>query len=376
MSDNGAWLRPKILVVDDEAENRDIVRQLLGDAYHVVEAASADEALRLLDDRFAVVLCDQRMPERCGISLLAEMRTRYPDISRVLVTGFPDLQILADAINKAGVRRYLSKPYSATELSLIVRQEVEHVRLQHRNEQLEEFVREASHDLRAPLRTISSFTQLLNERLGDELPGDARDFVQHILGGTQRLRVLLDGLLAYLRAESTQLKHETVALAAVLADVHESLRASFNETNAVLTNDPLPVVSGDASQLGQVFENLIANAIKFRRESPPTIRITVTRDGEEWLLTFEDNGIGIDPEKAARVFQPFQRLHSTTEYPGSGLGLSISKVIVERHGGSIGVASTPGVGSKFHLRLPAFPQTKASRAGTFTGPAGLSDLDG
>jgi signal transduction histidine kinase len=363
MNDNAAWLRPKILVVDDESANREIVRHILGDAYQVVEAGSAEEALRLLDDRFAVVLCDQRMPERSGISLLAEIRTRYPGISRVLVTGFPDLQILADAINKAGVRRYLSKPYSSTELLLIVRQEVEHVRLQYRNEQLEEFVREASHDLRAPLRTISSFAQLLEEKHGVELPEEASGFVQHILGGTQRLRVLLDGLLAYLRAESSQLRHESVALAAVLADVHESLRASFGETDARLTSDPLPVVSGDASQLGQVFENLIANAIKFRRESPPTIRIAVTRDGDEWLITFEDNGIGIHPEMATRVFQPFHRLHSAADYPGSGLGLAISKVIVERHGGSIGVESIPGVGSKFKLRLPALPRTAPIHAG-------------
>ncbi|MDX2170300.1 MAG: PAS domain S-box protein [Deltaproteobacteria bacterium] len=221
------------------------------------------------------------------------------------------------------------------------------------NADLEQFAYVASHDLQEPLRAVASYTQLLARRYRDRLDGDALRFIDRAGGAVTRMQALIRDLLAYSRV-GTRGEDMTVAdCAAVLADVLDDLQPAIAESGAVVTHTPLPVVPGDPSQLRQLFQNLIGNAIKFRDRAAPRVHVEAARDGEAWRFTVRDNGIGIEPDYAERVFVIFQRLHSRRDYPGTGVGLAICKKIVERHGGRIWVDPAATGGTAVCFRLPA-----------------------
>jgi PAS domain S-box-containing protein len=221
------------------------------------------------------------------------------------------------------------------------------------NEDLQAFAHVASHDLREPLRMISSYMQLLSERYGSELDGDAHDFIGYAVDGARRMEKLLDALLDYARIGSRAKPLVPVDPVEILDDVRHNLALAIEDAGAVITIGDLPRVNADPVQLTQLFQNLIANAIKFRGANRPHVRIDAVRQGELWQFGVHDNGIGIDPRHAERVFGIFERLHTASEYPGTGIGLSICKRIVQRHGGRIWVESRTGEGSHFYFTLPA-----------------------
>ncbi|MGQ3413446.1 MEDS domain-containing protein [Natrinema sp. LN54] len=225
--------------------------------------------------------------------------------------------------------------------------------LEESNERLEQFAYAASHDLQEPLRMITSYLQLLEQRYGDTFDEDGEEFLEFAVDGADRMREMIDGLLKYSRVETQGDPFEPVELDAVLDDVLADLQFKIDETDAEITAEQLPRVKGDASQIRQVFQNLLDNAIQYRGDSPPRIHITASRRGREWVLSVQDNGIGIDSEDQERVFTVFNRLHSREEYDGTGIGLALCQRIVERHGGEIWVDSEPGEGSTFSLTLPA-----------------------
>jgi PAS domain S-box-containing protein len=235
------------------------------------------------------------------------------------------------------------------------------------NAELEQFASIASHDLRSPLNTIGGYAQLVAKRYKGKLDADADEFLAFIVDAVQRMQQLIDDLLSYARVGTQPSPPEPVACAALVDEVTAQLRRAIAESGTVITCHDLPTVFGQASQLGQVFQNLIANAIKFRGEAPPRVNVSAQRNGKEWLFTVQDNGIGIDPAQAERIFVPFQRLHTREEYPGAGIGLAVCKKIVERHGGHIWVESEPGRGARFLFTLrarpaaPATPHTPATR---------------
>jgi PAS domain S-box-containing protein len=220
------------------------------------------------------------------------------------------------------------------------------------NEELQQFAYVASHDLQEPLRMISSYTQLIQRRYGERLDGDAKEFMDYIVDGAARMKQLIEDLLAYSRVGTRGRDFEEVDSSAALAKALANLRGAQEASGAKVTHDALPRVVADASQLTQLFQNLIGNAMKFRGDEPPRIHVGCETRDHVWVFTVRDNGIGLDTQYADRIFMMFQRLHNKTEYPGTGIGLAICKKIVERHGGRIWVESQPGQGCTFGFTLP------------------------
>ncbi|GAA0285539.1 PAS domain S-box protein [Halobacterium noricense] len=218
------------------------------------------------------------------------------------------------------------------------------------NERLEQFAYAASHDLQEPLRMVSSYLSLIEDRYGDALDEDGREFLDYAVDGADRMQEMIDALLEYSRVERGA-AFESVDLDAVFADVCRDFEVKIDDNDATVVAESLPTVSGDEDQLRQVFGNLLSNAIEYS-EGPPTVRVAVERDGNEWVFAVSDDGIGIDPDHADRIFEVFQRLHTHDEHPGTGVGLALIQRIVERHGGDVWVESTPGEGSTFYFSIP------------------------
>jgi PAS domain S-box-containing protein len=227
-----------------------------------------------------------------------------------------------------------------------------HEELKRSNAELEQFAYVASHDLQEPLRMVASYTQLLGRRYEAKLDKDAREFMSYIVDGATRMKQLIEDLLAYSRVGTKGQEFKPVALEVPLRRALFNLRAGIEEAGAAVTYDPLPTVHGDEVQLGQLLQNLVGNALKFRSNSVPRIHLGVTSSPQEWTIEVRDNGIGIEPQYYERIFMVFQRLHNKGEYPGTGIGLAICKKVVERHGGRIWVESRHGGGSSFFFTLP------------------------
>ncbi len=242
--------------------------------------------------------------------------------------------------------------------------------VQRSNEELQQFAHIVSHDLHEPLRTIISFLQLLTRRLSGTLDAEAAEYLAFVEEGAQRLRHLLADLLAYTRAGGEGQEVAAVDGNVLVARVLTDLQLAIAESGATITQDPLPTVWGDATRLGRVMQNLIGNALKFRGPTPPQVHVSAQRDGKQWRFRVRDNGIGIDPAQAGRLFQVFRRLHTRQEYPGTGIGLAICKKIVEQHGGQIWVESEVGKGATFIFTLPAAPGPSSENGrGTQETPA-------
>jgi light-regulated signal transduction histidine kinase (bacteriophytochrome) len=221
------------------------------------------------------------------------------------------------------------------------------------NHDLEQFAYVASHDLKEPLRKIHVYLQLLERRCGSLLDAEAHRFVGFAVDAAGRMQALVQDLLAYSRVGSRGKPFSPIDTAAAFDEAVANLETAIREAGGRVTRGPLPTVRGDATQLVQVFQNLLANALKFRGAAAPVVHVAAQPAEGHWRFGVRDNGIGIDPRYADRLFVLFQRLCSRSEYPGTGIGLAICKKIVERHGGRIGVQSELGKGSTFWFTLPA-----------------------
>lgn len=220
------------------------------------------------------------------------------------------------------------------------------------NRELQEFARIVSHDLQEPLRTMAGFVQLLQDHYRGRLGADADEYIAFVVDGAARMKGMIKALLEYSRVGRGGEKAGPVSCQAALEEALANLRQALEDAQGQVTWDPLPTVVAYGPHLTQVFQNLVGNAVKFRGELPPVIHVGCHRAKGEWVLSVRDNGIGFDPKQADRLFQVFQRLHTQKEYPGFGIGLSISKKVVEGRGGRIWVESEEGRGACFFFTIP------------------------
>ncbi|MFP8957751.1 sensor histidine kinase [Natrialbaceae archaeon A-CW3] len=365
----------------------------LGIGVHDARALSREHDLQRERDRFQAVF------ERSfDAMVIADARGRYVDVNEraTELFGLPKEELYGRSIDEFAPDDYdfdrewgefqsaknergtfpLARPdgtervveYSAStgiaadqHLSVLrdVTERVEYQRkLEASNERLEQFAYATSHDLQEPLRMVTSYLQLLERRYGDDIDADGEEFIAFAVDGADRMREMIDGLLEYARVETKGEPFEPVDLDCVLEEVRTDLQLQIEESDAEISveDDSLPHVYGDARQLRQVFQNLLANAIEYRGDDPPRIRVSSERSGDHWLVSVRDDGIGIDPDDADRIFEVFQRLHAHDEYEGTGIGLALCQRIVERHGGRIRVDSESGDGSTFSFTVPAANQ--------------------
>jgi PAS domain S-box-containing protein len=250
------------------------------------------------------------------------------------------------------LQREIAERKLAQEMMIIQTQQ-----LAQSNAELEQFAYVASHDLREPLRKINSYTELLAKRYEGQLDERADKYIDYIVDGTIRMQQLITELLMYSRLGRVTPDPAPTNLSELLSGVLSDLELTIEETGAEITADPLPTLTVDARQIGRLFQNLLGNALKFRGSRPPSIQIAARQQKNEWIFSISDNGIGIEAQYLERIFLIFQRLHTRSEYPGTGIGLAVCKKIVENHNGRIWVESEPGKGTAFHFTLPVPSQS-------------------
>jgi signal transduction histidine kinase len=260
----------------------------------------------------------------------------------VQIDGISELQELAAAYREMAARR--------KEVEGALRGTTEE--LARSNQDLQQFAYVASHDLQEPLRMVKGFVLLLEQQYKGKLDDKADQFIHFAVDGAERMSRLISELLAYSRVGTQGKEFSDVDCNAVFRQSMGNLQVLARDSGAVVDSDPLPTVKGDPTQLAQVFQNLLANAMKFRDERAPVVHVGVRLSGADWEISVKDNGIGISPAQAGHLFMMFQRLHDRSKYPGTGIGLATCKKIVERHGGKIWVQSQPGEGSTFFFTIP------------------------
>jgi signal transduction histidine kinase len=355
----------KALLVEDEPADVELALRALRNAGFEASADVAQTAEEFTDlvrkNSYDVILADYKLPNWNGMESVEALRREGLDVPVIMVSGALGERTAVECI-KQGAADYVLKD-DLTRLPESIRRAIREKKLRadHKhaseelarsNRDLEQFAYVASHDLQEPLRMVATYTQLLAERYQGKLDESADKYIHYAVDGALRMQKLVQDLLAFSRVGRQDTELRNTDCKTVVAAALQNLEGALQESGAVVKHDQLPVVMADGSQLTQVFQNLIANAIKFRGSSPPVIQITAEMVAREWTISVMDNGIGIAPEHVENVFVIFRRLHTREEYPGNGIGLSICKKIVERHGGRIWVESDPGQGCSFKFTLP------------------------
>jgi signal transduction histidine kinase len=357
-----------VLLVDDRQENLMALTAVLEPlGLDLVTADSGEQALRhLLKQDFSVILLDVQMPGMDGFETAKQIkeRTKTKDVPIIFLTALTGDPATALIGYSSGAVDYISKPFEPSALmakvsvfvelhqknELLKRQAAE---LERSNEELQQFAYIASHDLSEPLRVIRGYLDLLREDYKDSLDDAANMYITSATGSAARMQSLINDLLRYSRVGSADRTMEPADLDEILAEALENLSVSITETGADVTHGDLPTVMADRSLVVQLFQNLISNALKFRSaDSPPRIEVSAVKEGDRRIVSVRDNGIGFEQAHATRLFEIFQRLHTGSEYPGTGIGLAICKKIVEQHGGRMWAESELGAGSTFSFSLP------------------------
>lgn len=387
--------RGTVLLADDNADMRGYIERLLSPHFDVHAVSDGREAFeRAIEHPPDLILSDVMMPGLDGFGLLKELRL-HPATSTlpvILLSARAGEESRVEGI-EAGADDYLVKPFTARELLARVTTHLEMAKLRREaarrerelrheaeaarerataaldalrrvNADLEQFAYSASHDLQEPLRTVATFSQLLQMKYAGKLDSQADMIIEHCVEGATRMGRMISDLLEYTKAATVSEElPETSSLEEALSAALTNLQASIREANALITHDPLPNLCVEPVHLQQIFQNLLSNAIKYRGEEPPRIHIGATQRSGAWEFSVADNGIGIEPRYKDQVFGLFKRLHPHPRYPGTGLGLAICKKLVERYHGRIWVQSQVGKGSTFFFTLAPSAGRKGNHPG-------------
>ncbi|HEX3822625.1 MAG TPA: ATP-binding protein [Candidatus Sulfotelmatobacter sp.] len=355
----------RLVVVEDNSSDVELVKHALkkGGFEAVCDVVQTAEDFRnvVRKNGYEIVLADYSLPLWNGLETLQILRQEGLDIPVIVVSGALGDTRAVECI-KQGAADYVLKDH-LLRVPDVVRRALREKKLRDDNRQaqeelarsnrdLEQFAYVASHDLQEPLRMVAAYTQLLEQRYQGKLDETADKYIHYAVDGALRMQTLVQDLLAFSRVgrEGNEAKLVDVNLAVQSALIN--LQSTIRDSNAQVQYGQLPSMVADHSQLTQLFQNLIGNAIKFRGQEAPRIAISAEKKDREWILSVADNGIGIAPEYAETIFVIFKRLHTREEYAGSGIGLAICKKVVEQHGGRIWMESEPGKGSTFRFALP------------------------
>jgi signal transduction histidine kinase len=371
----------RVLMVEDNPADVELVLHTLRmdgfDVSNDVVQTAEELTSRIQATSYDVILADYNLPQWRGTEALDILCSEKLDVPLIVVTGYLGEEKAVECI-KLGATDCVLKDRLAR-LPASVRRALEEKRLRDQrrkseralaskvvelaqsNAELEQFAYVASHDLQEPLRMIATYTQLLAERYRGKLDEQADKYIGYSVDGALRMQALIHDLLKFSRVGKAQIEPRTTECCAVVEQAVKNLQAAIKESGAVVSWNSLPLVMADPSQLTQVFQNLLANAIKFHGSETPVIQIDVEKKDHEWVLTVSDNGIGIPAENWQDVFDIFRRLHTRTEYAGNGIGLSICKKIIERHGGKLWIEAQAKPGCRFKFTLPAEPPSKAAQ---------------
>ena len=357
----------KILLIDDNPADAELLRRLLNkisefqvEFTHCLDAESGQQALAAR--KTDCLLLDYRLGEHDGLEVLASIRALGDDVPTIVLTGAGNETVAVEAM-KRGAQDYMVKDVVVRQvmtpkaLYRAITNAIEKVRLKRlvaeKQRELEAFVSVASHDLKTPLCSVRNNVEVILDFYRDK-PLDARgnEFLVAALRMVDRMTKMLDSLLEYTRAGRSAKALGPVDLKSCMKSVVENLKALIEETQArVIVGLMPPTVAGDEDALVQLLQNLISNGTKFSRGEPVVVRVTSRREGDQWEISIEDNGIGIDAQHHAAIFAPFKRLHSKQEFDGSGIGLATCKRIVDQHGGRLRVESAVGQGATFYFTL-------------------------
>jgi signal transduction histidine kinase len=361
-----------IFIIDDNPEDRSIIRRyLIKDVeriYHIFEGETGEQSLALCQqNRPDCILLDYNLPDMNGVEFLAELADDAGSVPFpvVILTGVSDESIAIQAMQN-GAQDYLVKGNITTEnLHRAIQNAIERVYmlrtleaqrrdLEQKNQELQAFAYALAHDLRAPLRAISGFAQIVKQDYQPSLDENGQHYVDNIVKACSQMDRLIDDLLSYTRIEHGTVLRQPVNLYSLVMQIVDSLSERVTATGASITVPTnLPVVQGDKTLLSQIFINLLDNALIYHLpDEPPQVTVTCTSTAQVNLICVTDKGIGISPKHYDRIFNTFQRLHSNEEYAGTGIGLAIVKKSAELMGGQVWVESTPGQGSTFFVKLP------------------------
>ena len=358
-----------VLVIDDDDVDRERIRRTLGrytENFIISEAESLDSGIEIAwQDHIDVVVLDLTLQSTSGLETLARFQKLAPELPIVLVSGIADEEMALESI-RSGAEDFITKEgFENKWFKIVLRNAIERhetrkkllsysEKLEQANEDLAQFAYVASHDLQEPLRAIQGFGAKLQKEAADTLTEQWSGYTGRMIDGAERMSQLIHDLLDYSQHTLNETEFLPVAICACVKAAQQNLRESIEQENAEVTVGKLPIISGNLGQLVQLFQNLMGNALKYRRaDEPPRISITSVATESGTRILISDNGIGIEKEFQQQIFGLFKRLHHREEYPGTGIGLAICKKVVERHGGKIWLESVPGEGSTFCLDFPS-----------------------
>lgn len=369
-----------VLCVDDEVNILNSLRRLLRpQGYRVLTAGSGAEGLAVLEQTpVDLVLSDMQMPEMDGVRFLEQVKARWPETARVLLTGYGDLASTVAAINQTEIYRYIPKPWDdamvlkvvgdALERKILGREKARleeltqkqnqalkelNATLQAANRELESFSSSVAHDLRAPLRHVDGYSAMLVQEMDGRLSPEAMRYLHEIVVASRRMSQLIDDLLRFSQMGGAGMQDVSVDLNALVQACIGELEMATCDRDVVWNVAPLPAATGDPAMLRQVFANLLGNAVKYTRPSSAAV-IEIGSAGEEngrMIVLVRDNGVGFDMKHADKLFRPFQRLHSADQFEGTGLGLAHVQRILGRYGGRVWAEGKTGEGATFYFTL-------------------------